>query len=144
MTAATADINRRSKLNSVGGIRQFPIATNTRIFKGTLVALNAAGYAIPATDTTGLFIVGVAEESVNNNPGANAARTIQVSYDREYSFTHDGTLSQASVGQMATVLDDSTISIAATTTNDIPVGTIREYVSATEAFVYIRGTRSPA
>ena len=38
----------------------FPVAGGETITLGTMVALNAAGEAVPASDTAGLTVVGVA------------------------------------------------------------------------------------
>jgi hypothetical protein len=41
------------------------------------------------------------------------------------------------VGKNVTILDDNTASIAATTTNDVLLGKVTEYVSATQVWVEI-------
>lgn len=48
----------------------YPVAAATIIYKGALVALNAAGDAIPAINTAGFIVVGIADHQVDNSGGA--------------------------------------------------------------------------
>ena len=41
----------------------------SEIFYGALVGINAAGYLVPAADTAGITVVGVAEKHVDNTDG---------------------------------------------------------------------------
>lgn len=51
----------------------FPVAASTTIEKGKFVAVNAGGYLVEMSATTGLHAVGRAEEDVDNSSGANGA-----------------------------------------------------------------------
>ncbi len=53
---------------------EYPVAANTKIYAGSLVCVNAAGYAVPAADTSGYRFAGVALEQVDNSGGRTAAR----------------------------------------------------------------------
>ncbi|ASN72379.1 hypothetical protein 10S7_2 [uncultured Caudovirales phage] len=55
-----------------------PVAASTVIYDGTLVALNANGYAIPAKKAADLIAVGRAEEFVDNKAGGNGDVTVLV------------------------------------------------------------------
>ena len=142
MVAATRARNTRSKITQGGGIGSAPVAASTIIYKGSIVAISAAGYAIPATDTAGLLVVGIAHETVDNSAGAAGAKVIRYVYGRRFNLTASGTINQSSVGDMLMVADDSTVTDATTATNDIAVGTCVEYVSATEVWVEVLGRRS--
>lgn len=48
------------------------------IYGGTLVALDASGYAIPAKKAADLTVIGRAEETVDNSSGTAGAMTITV------------------------------------------------------------------
>lgn len=50
----------------------------TKIYTGALVAVDAAGNALPAADASGLKVVGRAEETVDNLTGAAGDLTIMV------------------------------------------------------------------
>lgn len=59
-------------------IRTAPVAANTRIFQGALVAVNAAGFAIPATAALNLVPIGRARATYDNTGGAAGAITAEV------------------------------------------------------------------
>ncbi len=100
------------------------MAAATTIYLGALVCADAAGNAVPASDTAGLFVMGRAEEQVVN-AGAAGAKRIPVAKG-VFRFANDGNITQANVGDDATVVDDQTVGLAAGTTNDIIVGRIEQ------------------
>lgn len=55
-----------------------PVAAATKIFAGTLVAVNAAGNAVPAADAANLKVVGRAEATADNSAGAAGDITVTV------------------------------------------------------------------
>ena len=59
--AASAAVDTPRK---AGLMAQFGVYTNTRIWAGTIVALNSAGYAVPAADTSGYIVIGRAAKTV--------------------------------------------------------------------------------
>lgn len=74
MTAATAERyqSRRDNL-----IYSDPVAADTRIWSGTVVVLDAAGDAAPATTATGLIPRGIAVSTANNLGGAAGALRVE-------------------------------------------------------------------
>lgn len=104
--------------------RQFtlPLAAATTIPAGAMVAINAAGLAVNASDTAGLTVMGRAEHRAST---ADGDTTIDIARGAFY-WGNDGTITQAAVGQLATVLDNQTVSLAITTVNDIGAGYIEE------------------
>ncbi|WP_027185685.1 hypothetical protein, partial [Desulfovibrio inopinatus] len=48
----------------------FPVAADTVIYMGSMVAVNSSGYAVPAADAAGLTVVGVAFARADNTGGA--------------------------------------------------------------------------
>jgi hypothetical protein len=84
------------------------------ILGGTIVCLNAAGYAVPGTSATGLIAWGIATESVDNTDGADGAKKVAVETSRgrkDFFFLNDtGTaVAQADVGNDCYVLDNQTV-----------------------------------
>lgn len=75
MAAATQDRNTNAR---AGQVLNFPVAAATKIFAGTLVAINAAGNAVPAADAAGLKVVGRAQEFVDNSAGAAGDLSVDV------------------------------------------------------------------
>ena len=55
-----------------GIVIRYTIASSTKIYKGSLVALNSAGYAVPLNPATAsLRFIGVANETVANPSGGS-------------------------------------------------------------------------
>lgn len=132
MPAATAERNTDRK---DFGYKAYPVMTNVRIFKGTLVAINASGFAVPATNAANQRVVGVADSGANNNPGASGALQVVV---REGLYRlAASSITQAMVGQMMYVVDDQTfddvIGAAA-----IKAGRLVEFISVTEGWIHVK------
>lgn len=120
------------------GLEQlYPVVAADIIFKGALVSINAAGFAVPATDTAGETIAGIALDQADNSTGAAGDVDVLVISGVTARMLTQADLAQTTVGTIVTVLTDNEVSIPATTVNDIPVGRCVEFVSATEVDVYI-------
>ena len=132
MAALSAD---RNTLYADPRIEAYPVATATTIYKGALVMLSATGYAIPGADTTGCTFVGVAQEQVVN-AGADGAKYVKVARLGCYRFGYGGTAAITDVGTMVYLVDDQTVNVAGSTTNDIPCGKITQ-VNTTANVVWI-------
>lgn len=130
--ALTADRQTDRKEIELQG---YPMATNTVIYKGALVAINAGGFAIPAADVAGLLgVVGVAEEYVSNNPGANGAKKIRVRSGCAFDIAATS-ITQAMVNTVMFVVDDEEFDNASV--NSIVAGTLIQYISATRGMLFI-------
>lgn len=128
LTAARDDQRQDGKLLSL------PIAGSTKIFKGSNVNFNTSGYAKKAADTASEVFAGVAMETVDNGAGADGAASVRVWQHGVFSMVC-ASATQAWVGQKVYAVDDNVVALAATTTNDVLVGTVVEFVSATEVKV---------
>lgn len=136
MAALSADLVVNYK-EIEGAILEVPIAVDI-VYKGGLVAINAAGYGAPATDGAGETVLGIAIETVDNSGGSAGDLSVKVlSGIVLLSYATAADVGQTSVGQIATVSDDQTVDIAANTTNDIPAGVIVKYVSSSAVDLYI-------
>lgn len=136
MTALAASRNTKSR---EPGIRGYTVAAATTIYKGGLVAINAGGYLVPASDAANLVVVGVAFDDADNSAGANGDIKCRVQSGRSYLFDVSPTaLTQADVGNMTYVEDDQTVSADSNDgTNAIDAGIVEEFVSATEGWIWI-------
>ncbi len=107
MAAATAEINTPER---PGNVTAYPVAANTTIYAGTLVALNSDGRAIPAADTAGLRVVGRAEQTVTNGATAGAI-SIDVK-EGIFRFANSATdaVDANDRGKACFVEDDNTVS----------------------------------
>ena len=103
------------RLNGTRPLEKYEIASGSTIVSGNLVALNAEGKAVPAADTAGLRVIGVAESARDG--------MVEVE-DGVFSFVNDTThaLTRADRGKVAYVKDKNTV--ASTGTNLIPAGIV--------------------
>jgi len=87
-----------------------PMKASAIVYEGCLVAVDATGYAVNVTGTTGLTVIGVAEKTVDNTGGANGALSVNV-LCLQALFTNSGTdaVTQASYGLTVYAADNDTI-----------------------------------
>lgn len=94
-----------------GEIISVPVATNVKIYAGSLVAANASGYATPGAVATTLTYLGRAEEQVDNAGGANAAKSVNVRRKKAFKWKNSGAdaVTQAELGKTCYIVDDETV-----------------------------------
>lgn len=106
---------------------------------GAIVCTDATGNAVNGADTSALICEGRADHAASYAAGD---RVINVSRG-VFCYGNDGTIDQTSVGLLATILDNQTLSLAATTTNDVGAGWIEE-VTADGVWVSMLGGKIAA
>lgn len=109
MAALTTDRDTPSK-----GARHvsIPVAASTKIYAGSMVAVNASGYAVPASATAALKVIGRADGLADNSAGANGAISVLVGRDEAYLWenaTAGDAVVQANMLRNCYVLDDNTV-----------------------------------
>jgi hypothetical protein len=119
----------------------YPVAADAVIWKGAMVML-VAGYAVPAADTAGGIVVGVAEHSMDNTGGDDGDIDVVCASGNAFRFVGSGIVA-ADVGKPAYVADDITVADA-TGTNGVVAGVIEELESANVVWVYIPPTNALA
>lgn len=112
-----------------------PLAASTKVFAGSNVNYNTSGYAKKAADTASEVFAGVAMETVDNT-GSAGDKYVRVWKEGVFSM-NCASATQAWVGQDVYAVDDNLVALAATTTNDVKVGRVVQFVSATEVRVKI-------
>jgi len=117
------------------GLKHYPVAASTKIYAGSIVAVNSSGYAVPASDTAGLRVVGVAESQADNSSGTDGAQTITVRAPIIARYAASS-ITQAMVGQVMYVVDDQTFDDAPGT-NGVKAGRLVEFISTTEGWIEI-------
>lgn len=85
------------------------LAAGTKVFAGSLVMLNAAGYLVPGSTATGLTYAGRSEEFADNSSGAAGAVKTPVRRNKSFKWANDGSIVQASLLKTAYVVDDGTV-----------------------------------
>lgn len=133
MAALTRD---RNTFYREGVEIEFPVATNTKVYAGSLVCVNSNGYIVPAADSPNFTFVGVALEQVDNGTGSNGDKSIRVRRTGVFEF-NAVSITQAMVGSAMYAADDQTFDDAAGLTNDVKVGILTRYVSATKGWIDI-------
>jgi hypothetical protein len=132
MAACTTDRNTTYRQ---GVEIEYPVKAATRIYAGSMVAVDSTGYAVPATNATGYKLVGVALEQVDNSAGANGVVLIRVRTAGVFDFGATS-ISQANVGADMYVVDDQTFDDV-DPGQGIKCGKLTKYVSATRGWIKI-------
>jgi hypothetical protein len=133
MTALSS--NRYTKHRD-GIITAHPVKAATKIYKGSLVCADSTGYAVRGADSAGCVFLGIAIEEADNSSGANGALSIRVQTSGVFSFAKSGSITQASLGSALYIVDDQTVGLAATTTNDIACGRL-EALDGSDAWLRV-------
>ncbi len=135
MAALTAD---RKTLMRAGGYSRTiigKVAAATTIYKGALVAKNAAGFVVPAADAAGLIVIGKAESQVVNAGAAGAAEIAIITGVFKIDSYGTDPVVQASMHAPVKIFDDHTVR-AANGTNNILAG-ILEYIEPDGSGVWV-------
>lgn len=119
MTALSAD--RATTVTEGGVLVSYPVEESTTIYAGSLVCINAAGYAIPGADASGNKFVGVATEKVDNSAGADGAKSVEVRIGCVAHFVNSD-LVLTDIQEVCAVMDDQTVEQVETNTNNIKCG----------------------
>lgn len=127
MAAATSD----RKINTTGVRRAFrgALAAATIIYVGTLVARNAAGNVVPATDAASREVVGVALETVDNSTGAAGDKSISLGTGVFEFVNLAGAIVLAGSHALCYVGDDSSVTTAAAAANDQIAGLVVSFTT---------------
>lgn len=134
MTALSADKQRKHKEPY---LQSLDVALTTTIYKGSIVmVVEGTGYAVPGADTASGKTMGVCTEGVDNSAGADGDKTVQVRYGKVHSFTASGA-DITWMGKNVYIVDDTTVALVGTTTNDVLVGKVMEVISTTEVSVLV-------
>jgi hypothetical protein len=86
------------------------VKASSKIWKGAIVVRDASGFLVKGTTATGLLVMGVARETVDNT-GANGAQTIQLdtgAFEFENSSAGD-LIAATDIGNDVFIVDDQTV-----------------------------------
>lgn len=131
---AALSVDRATVISATGAERsgRGDVAANANIFYGAVIARNAAGFVVPATDAAAIKVIGIAQQAANNTGGADGA--ITVAYVTCVTAELDnaaGAIVQASKHTFCYVADDHSVTTAAVAVNDVVVGTVVSFTAAT-------------
>ena len=108
MTALASDRNTLAKDSR---IRSLPVAAGKVIWAGSLVVINATGFAEPASTETGKVAAGRAECWVDNTNGADGAVAVRVARG-VFAFgnsTGADAITHTEIGKTVYAVDDQTL-----------------------------------
>jgi hypothetical protein len=94
-----------------GAVYTAPVAAATKIWQGSLVALNASGNAVPGSVATTLKGFGRAEGTVDNTGGAAGDQTVDVKKGifRFGNSAGGDLIARADIGNDCYIVDDQTV-----------------------------------
>lgn len=123
MVALTADRNTPSYL---GDQRQAPLAAAVKVFAGSILMRNAAGFLTKGATATGSFGVGVAMEQVDNSAGIAGAKSVtyEAGVWRFANSSAGDLIAQANIGAKCWIVDDQTVALTNGTNTRSPAGII--------------------
>lgn len=105
--AADRHTNKRD-----GKTLSIPVAAGVVIYAGAQVAVNAAGFAVPGSESAALTYMGRAEAQVDNTGGAAGDINVQVLRGQAFKWANSATdpVDQSCMGQVCYIEDDETVS----------------------------------
>ena len=123
MSALTQD---RNTLRRDASAIEPGVAANARIYAGALVAINAAGLAVPGSTSTTLRGAGSALQTVNNVGGADGA--VRVRLDKRPACFANSAAAEAitlsDIGKDCFIVDDQTVAKTSATNTRSPAGVV--------------------
>jgi hypothetical protein len=124
MAALTANKARRQRNIHAKRFGKGTGADSSEFYEGGIVASNNAGRLARAANTANFKAAGV--NPTRKTTGASNTQLVEFEYGHEEWFAHDGNLAVTSLFKNASVLDDGTLSNAATATLGCLLGMITE------------------
>lgn len=115
----------------------FPVINADIIYGGSFVCVNAAGYALPASDTAGLIFQGIAVNRADNSLGNAGDISVTLRRRGLVRATLATAISQANVGDNVFLVDDESVDLTANVTHKIFAGVIAKYIDTTHAMIDI-------
>jgi len=119
-----------------GDRRSYPVEESTRIYQGTLVYVNAAGYACDVTATGVNAFVGIAVAEADNTSGADGAIEVEVYTEGDFELT--GTFNSITDVGMPAYGDDNYAVVVALGATSVRIGRVVRFISTTKAIVAIQ------
>ena len=129
MVAATADRNTAALLDD---LRNSPLAASVKVFMGTILMRNAAGYLTKGATATGCFGVGRAEAPADNSAGAAGALNInwRPGVFRFANSSAGDLIALADIGTKCWIVDDQTVAKTNGTATRSPAGIVENVDAA--------------
>jgi hypothetical protein len=138
MAATTKD--RATIVKNIERQIRLTLKASSVIPGGTIVCTDATGQAVVGADTAGQRCEGISSHAADQTKG-----DVDIIVMRgAFWLGNDGTIALADVGGVCTILDNQTVSKAATTANDIGAGIIEDVDATKGVLVAMLGGRVDA
>lgn len=111
------------------------VAASTSIVANDLVSFDADGFVIKAADTANTFFLGRALDDADNSSGADGDIKVRVCWG--FLRCSMASAAAANNGSLLYANGSNTVALAATTTNDVPVGVQIANYGTTEVLVAV-------
>ncbi len=123
MAALTAD---RNTLARSGDVREPPVKASTLLYAGGMGAIDASGYAVPASTSTTLKVLGRTAQRADNSAGANGdiRARIETGIFRYANSTSTDAIALTDVGANCYAVDDQTVAKTSGSNTRSVAGTI--------------------
>jgi uncharacterized protein YaiE (UPF0345 family) len=108
---------------------EYPVAIGVKIYAGSMVCINASGFAVPGADTVNFKFAGVAIEQIDNTAGQNGDKTVRLRRVGVFEFKASS-IGQSDVGKMMYLVDDETFD-ETNPGQGILCGVLTKFISAT-------------
>lgn len=101
----------RSTVARSGDMREFPVKAGAKIWQGALVAIDATGHAVAASEDAAQRVIGRADETADNTAGADGAIRCRarVAVFRWNNSTGVDEIVASDIGGAAFAVDDQTV-----------------------------------
>ena len=114
-----------------------PVINADIIYAGGWTCVNAAGYALPGSDTAGLIFMGIATQRADNSLGALGAISVPVRRRGLIKAKMATAITIANVGDNVFLVDDESVDVTGNVTHNIFCGIIAKYIDTTHAMIDI-------
>lgn len=138
LSSQRGSLSADKKMEYTEGVEvPFPVINADIIYGGSHVCVNAAGYALPGSDTAGLIYVGEALERVDNSLGNSGDKSVVVRRRGLIKMELATAITVANSGDNVFLVDDEKVDLTANVTNKIFCGIIAGYIDSTHAWIDI-------
>ena len=87
-----------------------PVAAGAKIYAGALVAINAAGFAVPGSSSSNLVAVGRADKRIDNLGGLDGNQAVRVRRGIFQYANAGGSITRADIGKNCFIASDYGVS----------------------------------
>lgn len=92
----------------------YPVAAGVKVFRGAMLAINAAGALIIPPATAGVAIIGIADRALDNSASASVSATLVTPMKGTYALVVPAATA-ANIGASVYASDDGTLTLTAGT-----------------------------